>query len=303
MIRTWFLILVAGLPFAKVARGADPPAFDRKTDVVYGRKYGMALTMDVFTPKDNPNGAAIVWIVSGGWFSAHEAINPAAIEEFLKTGIHCLRGRSRQPAPVHDSGNHQGHEPGGAVHPVSRQGLSYRPRPNRDHGRLGGRASVAHAGNRRRPGRQERQETRSTRPRAASRRSGASSRRPISSITARPGENAVGRGILSGFKPPFDFQEQDPTTKVFRSITDEDQILEIGRQISPVYHVSADDPPTLIIHGDADKLVPIQQAELILEKLKAAGVETKLVVKTGVPTAGPTCSRTMRSSPTGSMRI
>ena len=33
------------------------PAFDRKTDVVYGRKHGMALTMDVFTPKDNPNGA------------------------------------------------------------------------------------------------------------------------------------------------------------------------------------------------------------------------------------------------------
>ena len=97
----------------------------------------------------------------------------------------------------------------------------------------------------------------------------------------KPGENAVGRGILSGFKPPFDFQEQDPATKVFRPITDEARILEIGRKVSPVYHVSADDPPTLIIHGDADKLVPIQQAELILEKLKAEGVETKLVVKKG----------------------
>ena len=64
-------------------------------------------------------------------------------------------------------------------------------------------------------------------------------------------------------------------------ITDEGKILEIGRQICPVYHVSPDDPPTLIIHGDADKLVPIQQAELIVEKLKAAGVETKLVVKKG----------------------
>ena len=68
----------------------------------------------------------------------------------------------------------------------------------------------------------------------------------------KPGENAVGRGILKGFKPPFDFHEQDPNTKVFRPITDEARILEIGRQISPAYHVSADDPPTLIIHGDAD---------------------------------------------------
>ena len=103
----------------------------------------------------------------------------------------------------------------------------------------------------------------------------------------KPGENAVGRGILSGFKPPFDFQEQDPTTKVFRPITDEARILEIARQISPVNHVSADDPPTLIIHGDADVLVPIQQAELILEKLKSAGVETKLVVKKGAAHGWP----------------
>ena len=55
----------------------------------------------------------------------------------------------------------------------------------------------------------------------------------------------------------------------------------IGRLISPVYHVSPDDPPTLIIHGDADKLVPIQQAEIIVDKLKAASVEAKLVVKKG----------------------
>ena len=97
----------------------------------------------------------------------------------------------------------------------------------------------------------------------------------------------MGRGVLKGFKPPFDFHEQDPNTKVFRPITDEARILEIGREISPAYHASSDDPPTLIIHGDADVLVPIQQAELILEKLKAAGVETKLVVKKGASHGWP----------------
>src|SRR5262249_50617577 len=40
-----------------------------KVDVVYGRKHGMALTMDVFTPKSGANGAAIVWVFSCGWFS------------------------------------------------------------------------------------------------------------------------------------------------------------------------------------------------------------------------------------------
>ena len=54
---------------------AKDPEYTRKVDIVYGRKYGTALTMDVFTPKENANGAAIVWVISGGWFSAHEAIN------------------------------------------------------------------------------------------------------------------------------------------------------------------------------------------------------------------------------------
>jgi acetyl esterase/lipase len=38
----------------------------------------------------------------------------------------------------------------------------------------------------------------------------------------------------------------------------------------------------LIIHGDADELVPIQQAKLMIDKLKAAGVEAELITKPGV---------------------
>src|SRR5262249_30363964 len=80
------LLFMTALPVVQVSTSADTPPFDRKIDVVYGRKHGMALTMDVFTPTANANGAAIVWIVSGGWFSAHGAINPRMIDEFLKRG-------------------------------------------------------------------------------------------------------------------------------------------------------------------------------------------------------------------------
>jgi dipeptidyl aminopeptidase/acylaminoacyl peptidase len=45
--------------------------------------------------------------------------------------------------------------------------------------------------------------------------------------------------------------------------------------------VTPDDPPTLIIHGDADKLVPIQQAESIIARFKEAGVKAELVVRKG----------------------
>src|SRR5205823_6668561 len=75
------LVLASSAPFCR----ADDPSSTRKEDVVYGRKNGMALTMDVFTPKD-PNGAAVVVAVSGGWYSDHAMINPASYAELLRRG-------------------------------------------------------------------------------------------------------------------------------------------------------------------------------------------------------------------------
>ena len=53
---------------------AGEPDYSRK-EVIYGRKYGVALTMDVFTPKKEANGAGVIFVVSGGWFSDRGAIN------------------------------------------------------------------------------------------------------------------------------------------------------------------------------------------------------------------------------------
>lgn len=41
---------------------------------------------------------------------------------------------------------------------------------------------------------------------------------------------------------------------------------------SPLNYVTADDPPTLILHGTADTLVPINQADILAEKLAGFGV-------------------------------
>jgi dipeptidyl aminopeptidase/acylaminoacyl peptidase len=50
-----------------------------------------------------------------------------------------------------------------------------------------------------------------------------------------------------------------------------------AKAASPVTHVSADDPPFLIVHGSNDKTVPIKQAEILEEALKGAGVKTVFV--------------------------
>jgi dipeptidyl aminopeptidase/acylaminoacyl peptidase len=54
------------------------------------------------------------------------------------------------------------------------------------------------------------------------------------------------------------------------------------KDVSPVSFVSEDDPPMLIVHGDADRIVPIEHARVLEAALKKAGVPVELhVVKGG----------------------
>jgi dipeptidyl aminopeptidase/acylaminoacyl peptidase len=74
---------------------------------------------------------------------------------------------------------------------------------------------------------------------------------------------------------------------MFVPVVDEAERLRIGREISPSQHASAGDAPALIFHGDADTLVPIQQAKRMIEQLELAHVPCKLVVWPGLGHAWP----------------
>ena len=52
-------------------------------------------------------------------------------------------------------------------------------------------------------------------------------------------------------------------------------------EVSPVHFVSADDPPILIVHGDADKIVPIEHARVLDAALEKAKVSTELFIVKG----------------------
>jgi acetyl esterase/lipase len=56
---------------------------------------------------------------------------------------------------------------------------------------------------------------------------------------------------------------------------------ETARAASPITYVSKDDPPFLIIHGDADQVVPYNQSERLHAALKTAGVESTLITVKG----------------------
>ena len=59
--------------------------------------------------------------------------------------------------------------------------------------------------------------------------------------------------------------------------------LGLLRAISPINHVRPGLPPFLLVHGDADKTVPIQQSYDFQAKLRANGVECDLQVLPGAP--------------------
>jgi acetyl esterase/lipase len=280
MIRTLLFLIVFAGSMPEFSRADDPAAYDRKEDVIYGRKYGSALTMDVFTPKANANGAAVIWVVSGGWFSDHAVINTGFVDELLRRGytvfavVHGSQPKYTIPEILQDM--HR------AVRFIRHHAKDYHIDPDRigiTGGSAGGHLSLMQGT----AGKTGDSSAKDPIERESSRVQAVACYFPPTDFLnyGKPGEIALGCGILKDFRAPFDFHEFDPARKAFLPITDVGKILEIGRQISPVYHVTPDDPPTLIIHGDADTLVPIQQAEIIVEKLKSAGVEAKVVVKKG----------------------
>src|SRR4051794_31316698 len=85
MRRAISLVLVLSLPaLAPAARADAPPTTQRTRDVIYGRAYGTALTMDVLAPPANVESKhrGVLLIVSGGWFSAVESIDSPAFRWF-----------------------------------------------------------------------------------------------------------------------------------------------------------------------------------------------------------------------------
>jgi acetyl esterase/lipase len=68
-----------------------------------------------------------------------------------------------------------------------------------------------------------------------------------------------------------------------------DEAPNLWKEASPIYHVSPDDAPTFIIHGDQDSIVPFEQSVRFAEALRKVGVEVQLVAIKGMD-HGPTTS-------------
>jgi acetyl esterase/lipase len=77
-----------------------------------------------------------------------------------------------------------------------------------------------------------------------------------------------------------------PVTDLTRTFPNVD--IELMRQVgfvedniaqaSPITHVTADDPPFLLIHGDRDEVVPVEQSQRMYDRLVETNVPAQLVI-------------------------
>lgn len=228
------------------------------SDVIYLNSGGSAFTMDVFKPA-KPNKAAVIFMVSGGWVSDHSmlATMGRAVEQvFGDAGftvfevLHGAQPRYKVAEIVEQ------------VRAAAKFVKAHAAEYGVDANRLGitGISSGAHL----------------------SLMIAGSPDTPVNAVAAiAPGTDLVNWG-----KPGFLFTD-DPQIIPFTPAlgfdlkAPKDELKALLMKISPITLVSAKYPPTLIVHGDSDKLVPLQQSEVMDQALAKAGVEHKLEVIPG----------------------
>ena len=244
-----------------------------RRNVVYGMYSGLALLMDAHLP-EVPNGRGIVHVSGSGWFapldldarplkeSSHVEIEGRPLLDAgytLFTVNHRALPRFRFPAQIEDMQR--------AVRFARHHADEYGIDPSRI-GAVGGSSGghlVAMLG--------------------------------VLDGEGDPGsESAIDREsarvqCVVARAAPTDFQHMRRSTTVDLLLgTDlldgddlESQAHRRAMDASPVHHVTADSAPTLLLHGDADDVMPFDQSERLERALQAADVPVKLI---RIPGAG-----------------
>nr|ADC79146.1 lipase/esterase [uncultured sludge bacterium] len=232
-------------------------------DVVYGHKDGLALTLDVFRPAGEANRAAVLFMVSGGWYSKWAPPEQAAplFKPFLQNGYTVMAVRHGS------SPRYTIPEAAGDVARAVRFVRQNADRLGVDGDRLGawGMSAGGH----------------------------------LSLLLGTTGDDGKGDGkepldavasrvqAVVAFVPPTDLRvavwDAPESLPAYRNFPALNLPLPEAEKFSPLVHVSSDDAPALVIMGGKDELVPPKHGEWIAKAFQEKGVEHKLIV---APEAG-----------------
>jgi acetyl esterase/lipase len=230
-------------------------------DLVYGHKDGLALTMDAYRPDANRNGAAILFMVSGGWYSRWAP--PEQTKNFFAPYIehgytvfavrHGSSPRYSIPEAVADVTQ--------AVRFVRKNAKRFEIDPDR----LGvlGMSAGGH----------------------------------LALMLGTTGDDGApnAKDELSRYPsrvqavvalvPPTDLRvavwEAPESLPAYRNFPALNLPLAQAGPSSPVTHVTNDDAPSLVIMGGKDELVPAKHGQWIAEAFKQNNVQHKLLILEG----------------------
>jgi acetyl esterase/lipase len=257
------------------------PAFAQprvEKNVVFGMYSGTALLMDVHRPVQS-NGLGLIVIQGSGWYMPQRYDAPALKDNefavmygqrFAEAGYtafvinHRAAPRFRYPAPIEDAQR--------AVRFIRHNAGAYAIDPRRlgawgasSGGHLAGLlGTLDGAGD---PNDLDPVNRQSAKVQAVVTLFPATD---LASLTTPRGVTAV--VALMGFRHPPDPSQAPPG-----SVRPDEPEIKAYRDASPTTHVTRDDAPFLLIHGDADVIAPIQQSEIMEQKLTSAGVPVQLV--------------------------
>jgi len=232
---------------------------------------GAAFTMEAFRPA-KPNGIAVIFLVSGGWASDHNNINPAAALPFLSQGItvfevvHGTQPRYKIPEIEQQVAR--------SIRFIRSNATRFGIEPNKIGifgASSGGHLSlmsgvVADSGN-------------------------PDAKDPIDRVSSKP--NAIVAWMpptdMINFGAPGRMPFKEQKYLVFQGAfpVKPDASLEemsvVAKALSPIYGITPSFPPTLLMHGDKDDLVPVEQSQKLDAVFAEKGVDHKLIV---IPGAG-----------------
>lgn len=90
-----------------------------------------------------------------------------------------------------------------------------------------------------------------------------------------PGVSSRVQAVIDFYGPTdltTDFARKQGVVKDFMGGKTWEQAPDLYKQASPLTYLTPDDPPTLILHGTIDDIVPIDQADTLAVKLKELGI-------------------------------
>lgn len=245
------------------------PTVVRSDGVVYGERNGEPLVLDVIQPA-RPNGLGLALMVSGGWKSGDAGEAPVwLVAPLLRRGytIFAIYHISQPKATVMEIIDDMNR----GIRFVRHQASEYEIDPKRM-GVLGGSAGghlslmLATRGGPGPAGADDLVDRESSAVQAVAVFYPVTDLLNLGDSTENLGDGGPPKSFVKSFGP---------------GASDRDTWNEIGRECSPIYHITSDLPPTLIYHGDADTLVPLDQSERFRDCAVEQGLEVKVVVHPG----------------------